>query len=232
VLQAARWQSGALATALRVAAEGYGRVERASSRAAQELAAAVGFGVGRMLPLAAGFLLPALPAVLAGVVVAGLLVPGARERGGAAMGDFLADNNRLLTNPLTVALVRATVMSIDDVIGGLVGLPPGVMRALGDEGAGIVGLETSATAVLAVGAPLGLLTESAVATRASRDRAVEQAPRGLAERLDRLPQRTRDEDGSARGAHIRIERYRMAEGDDRFEVYITGTADFSPVAGS
>jgi hypothetical protein len=231
-LSGARWQSTTLATALRAAAEGYGRVEHASSRAAQEAAAALGFGVGRLLPLFACLVAPALPAVAAGVVLAAVLAPALREKGGATIGEWFADNNRVLTNPLTVALVRAGVMSIDDVIGGVVGLPPGVMRAVGDEGAGLVGLDTSAATVLALGAPVGLLTESAVATRAQRERVVDGPPQGLAERLDRVPQRTHAPDGAARGAHIRIDRYEMPGGDDRFEVYITGTADFSPAAGA
>jgi hypothetical protein len=231
-ITAARWRAAGLATALRAAAEGYGRAERASSRAAQELAAAFGFGVGRLLPVFAAFVAPALPAIVAGVVVAAVLAPGVGRRAREEAGTFLTENNRMLTNPLTVALVRSAVMSVDDVIGGAVGLPPAVMRAIGDEGAGLVGLDTSAAAVVALGAPAGLLAETAVATRAGRERSVATAPAGLAQRLDRLPQRTRGDDGAVRGSHIRIERYSMPDGVDRFEVYITGTADFSPVAGT
>jgi hypothetical protein len=57
-------------------------------------------------------------------------------------------------------------------------------------------------------------------------------PSGLAGRIDRIPQRVRDQAGEPTGQHIRIERYATPGGPDRFEVYITGTADFSPRSGS
>jgi hypothetical protein len=232
LLAGARWRAAALGLSLRAAAEGYGRTERASQRTAQQLAAALGFGIGRMLPVFAAFVAPALPSLVATALVVGLLVPQLRERAGGALGDFLAENNRLLTNPVVTALVRASVMSIDDVVGGAIGLPPGVMRALGDEGAGIVGLDTSAAAILALGAPAGLLVESAVAAKAGRERQIAAPPQGLAQRIDRVPERWRDGNGVARGSHIRIERYSMPNGPDRFEVYIAGTADFSAGGGT
>jgi hypothetical protein len=231
-LTGARWHAAALALSLRAAAEGYGRAERASQRAAQELAAAMGFGLGRMLPVFAALVVPALPSLVGAALLAAVLVPELRERGGAAIDDFLRRNNRLLTNPLTAALVRSSVMSIDDVVGGAVGLPPGVMRAIGDEGAGILGIDTSAAAILALGAPAGLLAESAVTTRATGQRVIPTAAHGLAQRLDRVPELSRDGDGKAHGSHIRIDRYSMPHSPDRFEVYISGTADFSAGGGA
>jgi hypothetical protein len=232
LLAATRWKAAALALSLHAAAEGYGRAERASQRVAQELAATLGFGLGRMLPVFAALVVPALPPLVAAALVAGLLVPGLRHRAGVATGDFLTRNNRLLTNPVTAALVRTSVMSIDDVVGGAIGLPPGVVRALGDEGAGVVGLDTSAAAILALAAPAGLLVESAVTTRAGTQRIIAASPRGLAQRFDRMPERFRDGNGVARGAHIRIDRYSTPHSPDRFEVYIAGTADFSAGAGT
>jgi hypothetical protein len=231
-LAGARWHAAALALSLRAAAEGYGRAERASQRAAQELAAAMGFGLGRMLPVFAALVVPALPSLVGAALLAAVLVPELREQGGTAIGDFLRRNNRLLTSPLTAALVRSSVMSIDDVVGGAIGLPPGVMRAIGDEGAGVLGVDTSAAGILALGAPVGLLAESAVATRATGRLTIAAVPQGLAQRLDRVPDRSRDGDGVARGSHIRIDRYSMPDSPDRFEVYISGTADFSAGGGT
>ena len=225
-------RAAAIAFVLRASAVGYGLANDAASRVAQQLAANLGYSVGMLLPLFASLVVPALPPVLAGLLVASIVAPNAVAALPGALGGWLAENSRLLTNPVTVALVRAGAMSVDDVIGGALGLPRGVVHALGDEGAGVAGLDTSAGAFTVVGAPLGLLAETAVATRAARRRDVDAAPRGIAARIDRIPQRVTAGDGSKRGEHIRIERYAAPGQPDSFAVYIAGTADFSPLAGS
>ena len=232
LVAAADDRAGAIAFALRASAEGYGMADAAAQRAVQGLAASLGLSIGMFLPLFAAMMAPALPAALAALLVASVLVPGAPTAIPVAVGGWLAENNRLLTNPLAVALLRAGVMSVDDVIGGALGLPPAVVRALGDEGAGVVGIGASAGLFTLLGSRVGLLAETAVATRASVQRDLSAPPGGLAGRIDRIPQRVRDETGEAAGQHIRIERYGTPGGPDRFEVYITGTADFSPRSGA
>ncbi|WP_411701053.1 hypothetical protein [Conyzicola sp.] len=222
-------RASAIAFVLRASAHGYGLADDAAARLAQQLAAGLGYSIGRLLPLAAALVVPALPAVLGGLLVAALVAPKGVAALPGTLGTWLADNNRLLTNPVTVALVRAGVMSVDDVIGGALGLPRGVVQALGDEGSGVAGLDTSAGFFTVIGAPFGLLAETAVATRVAGRRDI-RAPQGLAERLDRIPQRVDTVDGP-RGQHIRIERYEMPGRPDRFAVYVTGTADFSPRTG-
>jgi len=228
-----------IALMLRLSAEGYGRAERLAERAVQELAARLGYGIGMLLPMLVTVMLPALPVGVAGLAVAALAalaVPGWGRRVPGALGTWLAENNRVLTNPGTVALVRAGVMSIDDVIAGALRVPAGAARALGDEGAGITGVATSAGFFSVVGSRLGVLAESPLLTKEVTTRAVVQRdvaapPRGLAERIDRIPQRVHNAAGDAVGSHVLVERYSQPGEPDRFEVYITGTADFSPVAG-
>ena len=225
-------RAAAIAFLLRASAVGYGLADDAATRIAQQLAANLGYSVGLFLPLFASLVAPALTPVLAGLLVAAVVAPRAGTALPGALGGWLADNSRLLTNPVTVALVRAGVMSVDDVIGGALGLPRGLVQALGDEGAGVVGIDTSAGVFTAVGARFGLLAETAVATQPRVQRDLSAPPSGLAGRIDRIPQRVHDEKGEPAGQHIRIERYGAPGRPDRFEVYITGTADFSPRSGA
>jgi hypothetical protein len=220
-----------IALLLRLSAEGYGRAERIGERVAQELAARLGHGLGLLLPLTVATMLPALPVGLAGLALGALMAPGWHRAVPGTISGWLGRNNRVLTNPVTVLLVRAGVMSIDDVIGGAIGMPDGLVRALGDEGAGLAGIASSAVVVVGVGSRFGLLTESPVVAREVSRARVASAPAGLAERIDRIPQRVHDARGEPEGPHVTIERYRQAGREDRFEVYITGTADFSPAAG-
>jgi len=225
-------RAAAIALVLRTAATGYGVADDAAARLAQQLAAGLGYSVGALLPLVAAFVAPALSPLLGGLLLAAILAPGAAAKAPGVLGDWLADNNRLLTNPVTVALVRAGVMSIDDVIGGALGVPSSVVAALGDEGAGLTGLGTSAGLFTAIGARFGLLAETAVATRARTQGDVSSAPQGIAQRIDRIPQRYTADDGTKQGAHVRVERYSVPGAPDSFAVFITGTADFSPRSGS
>jgi hypothetical protein len=118
------------------------------------------------------------------------------------------------------------------VIGGTPSAPPALVRAIGDEGLGLAGVASSAGVVTTLAPRAGLLAETAVATRARVQRDGGPPPTGLAERLDRIPQRVTTADGEPAGQHVRIERYTAPGRPDRFEVYITGTADFSPRAGA
>jgi len=225
-------RAGALAFVLRASAEAYGRADAAAQRVAQDLAASLGYSLGLMIPMVAVVAAPALPPLLAGLLVGSLVFPGGLKAAGDAVGSWLGSNNRVLTNPVAVALIRTGVMSIDDVVGGAIGVPPGIVRLLGDEGLALAGVASSAGAVTALGPRAGLFAETAVATRARVHRDGGPPPAGLAERLDRIPQRVTTADGEPAGQHIRIEKYSAPGRPDRFEVYITGTADFSPQTGA
>src|SRR5665647_2292463 len=72
----------------------------------------------------------------------------------AGVAGWLRENPRVLTSPALVAAVRVIVSSVDDAAAGAVGLPLPLSLALGDEGAGLFGVATSAAGVLALARPV------------------------------------------------------------------------------
>lgn len=219
-----------LAAGLRASALSYGQSERVREQLAQQLAARLGGLAGGLTPLV---LVAALPALLLGGQVLGAvaLVPGGIDGLRRVAVDWLMAHRAELANPATVELVRLLVMSTDDYFGGLLQVPPGVMAALGDEGAGVLGVNTAAAAIIIGAAPFGLLRETGVSVTAVPTAGVPitgtVAPRGIADRLDRIPG-PEAEDGAAR---VRIDTIHSPGEPDRFEVFIAGTVSWD-VAGS
>jgi len=122
-----------------------------------------------------------------------------------------------------VAALRVIVSSIDDTAAGALGVPLSVSMALGDEGAGILGVTTSAAGVLAAARAVGALREAPVAVaRVGRPRPA-RPPTGFGDLAARIPA------VSAGGPQVRIERYGGAA-KPAWLVYIGGTAEWSPVA--
>ena len=223
-------RAAALAGGLRASALAYGETEREREQLAQQLAARLGTLAGGLTPV---LVLAALPALLFGgellAVVA--LVPGGMEGLRRAASDWLTAHRRELSDPATVELIRLLVMSTDDYFGGLVQIPPEIVAALGDEGAGVFGVNTAAAAIILGAAPFGLLRETDVAITPVPTAGVPATgtvpPRGIADRLDRIPG-PESEDGAAR---VRIDTIHVDGEPDRFEVFIAGTASWD-VAGS
>ena len=214
-----------LAGAVRAAAVAYGEAERTRHEVTQELAARLGAAAGSLTPF---MLLAALPTLLAGGQLLALvaLTPGGMAGLRQTATEFITSHRRELTDPATVALIRLMVMSTDDYFGGLAQLPPGVIAALGDEGAGITGVDTAAAAIVVAAAPLGLLTESRVAVAAVPTAGLPGGktvpPSGIADRLDRIPG-PESEDGTAR---VRIDTIHVPGQPDRYEVFIAGTVSW------
>ncbi len=213
-------RSGALADALVCAAEGYGRAERSAEFLGGLGGVWLGYTVGRVAPFLA---LAAMPALTAGAVgwFLGTLLTGSRP--GAvpeAAARWFAENPRALTNPLLPAALRVLVSSVDDAAAGVTALPYPVSFALGDQGAGLLGVTTSAAGVLAVARPLGLLRETAVTVGRVGRPAPARPPTGFGELAARIP-------AAAGGAQVRVERYGPA-GSAAWVVYIGGTAEWSP----
>ncbi|MEJ3405704.1 hypothetical protein WDJ51_13265 [Rathayibacter sp. YIM 133350] len=230
-------QAGHLAGALDLSAAAYGLTER-SLEAMQETAGSVlawwaGFCARVTWPLwvAAG------AALSIDVAVAWLAANGWRRLTGRSAldgADFLREHREILNSPLTSALVRTLVSSVDDAVEGAQGIPLPLVRAFGESGAGLTGVSSSAFGLLAVAGMLGLLRESAVSTRrvdadgvglrSTARRGADlyvgqavQAPTGVAELLDRIPPAVADE------PQVRIERYGSAQAPD-WVVYISGTS--------
>lgn len=225
LLDAVGSETTKLSRGLMIAAENYGRVELFNARMVQDIAGALGYGLAYLTPLLLVFALPAIGAAGGAALLGNAMAGRSTAQLTALLGEWLRNNSSLLTNPTTVALVRAAVMSSDDYIAGVLRLPGPLAHALGDSGVGLTGLNTSAAIVAALGGR-ALFAESGVRVAATGQAPVITAPHGFADRVDRVPDVPLRDDG----AQIRIERYDMPNGEARFEVYIAGTVDFSPVA--
>lgn len=216
----------ALAWALGTAADGYGFVEHVIGKVGVGLSGQLGGLLGRFLP---GALLLSSRGILSalGGGAAAVAVQGGPDEALANLKSFAHGHNELTTNPVTVSLVRNAAMSADDVLMGASGVPPALATILGDSGLGIVGLALAAGTLQGMTRPVGVLAETSVRATSIEPRPVDGAPTGYADRLSRVPHP--EADG---GPQVVIEKYSTPGHPDRFEVYVAGTVDFSPIAGS
>ncbi|MFC6356245.1 hypothetical protein [Luethyella okanaganae] len=162
-----------LAAALEQAGEQYGATERFLERllgtSGSFTAWIVGFLGARMLPAIVGAAVGltgsiGIPALLALAIARGpraFSVAGT----GRTLDDWVQRNRALFCNPVTSALIRGFVSSVDDLVAGVAGVPWPITAALGDDGLGIVSLDTSAAGLLVISRPLGLLRETPVTMR-------------------------------------------------------------------
>lgn len=215
-----------LAAGLRLSATAYGAGESALAALGERLAGDFAVGLGF---LAARFGLVLAPAVLAAgsraalaYAAASTVAPRATRRGADAAGRWLAGHRSILSDPWFVQFARFSIVSADELAAGAAGLPLPVVRMLGDDGLGVLGLDTTVGAVAAGAAVAGALRESA-ATTVPVSRASSTRAEGFADRAARVPS------GSAQ---VRVDRYSTPGRPDRFEVYLGGTADFSLRSGT
>ncbi|MCY7325354.1 MAG: hypothetical protein LH605_04400, partial [Microbacteriaceae bacterium] len=218
-------RSGHLAAGLQLSANVYGAGESAlaalGERLAGDFAAGLGFLAARLgLLLAPGLLVAGSRAALAHSV-ASTVAPHATRRGADAAERWLAGHRSILSDPRFVQLARVSIVSVDDLAAGAAGLPLPVVRILGDDRFGILGLDTTVGAVAAGASVFGALRETPVRTGPVSSAPSTRAD-GFADRAARVPS------GSAQ---VRIDRYSAPGQPDRFEVYLGGTADFSPMSG-
>ena len=254
-------RSAHLASGLRLSAKVYGAGESAlaafSERLAGDFAAGLGFLAARFgLLVAPGLLLAgsrvAVPFTIARTVagtvagtmgstvantVAGTVAstaantmantvashatrrsPGA---GADAAERWLAGHKAMLSDPRFVQLARVSIVSLDEFGAGAVGLPVPVVRLLGEDGLGLLGLDTTVGAVAVGASVVGAFRETGVRTAPVATTPSTPAE-GFADRAARVPS------GSAQ---VRVDRYSAPGQQDRFEVYLGGTADFSPMSG-
>lgn len=208
--------SEALTTGLRTVIEHYEWNEEQLARAQQALAAHVGYGLAFFLPGLALLVAPALGTALAGTGIGVLLLPEELRR--RAVQNLLALAHAkagILSDPITVELVRQTVTSSDDFLAGLLRVPAGVAHALGDEGLGVIGLSTSTAVIGGAAASVGLLRETHVTVRQTSVDGEAAPATGVRDRIERIPS-SHDQ--------IRIDRYHAPGKPDRVEVFIAGTA--------
>ena len=216
--------------ALNVVADGYGFAEHFIQGMGVGLSGSMGSLLGSIVPAA---ILGAPLVVAAGGALGAAALHGAFAAPGGSVppatsdgGNRRHENNELLTNPLTVSLIRNAVMSIDDAALAASGLPLPV-AGLVSSALGTGGLAFGAGAIARAGSAAGLLTETPVRLAATAAGDATSAPVGYREHLARIP----DPDTSG-GAQVVIEKYTATGQPDRFAVYIAGTVTFSPEATS
>jgi hypothetical protein len=219
-------EAGFNAFALRSSAEAYGVTDRVIASAVEELTGALGYGIGLVAPF---LFLDALRVLALGVGIAYVAIAathGGPEGVPAALESWMQDNRALLNNSTTVELVRLAMMSTDNAVAGVVRMPYGVSELL--EGVGIAGISSTALGAILAGNRAGLFAETPVSVKRISTTTVLQAPTGLADRIERLPDPKHNTDGE----QIRIDRFEVTGEPDRFEVYIAGTVDFSPASAN
>jgi len=213
-LDAAIQECERIADALDAAALAYGETERAAAArfisVAEDLASRGGTVVGDIVDRNRG--LAALLALLA--------TSAARNRLWQAIGPndvaLPDDLNILLSDPGVVRMLGSLLMAGDDFVDGVVDVPR-------SESTSEVG--AAALVLLSLGAMGGLFSPAPVTTSAvGASRSVPPATT-VAERARRIPNAVAGD-----VPQVRIERYSEPGLPDRFEVYIGGTVDFSPVA--
>ncbi len=221
-------QARALDFAVGAAAEGYGFAEYFVGHLIHEFTGQFGALLARYSP---GLLLATVggTAVLGAVsgLFLGAMAPGGIAKGapggvktGPSRGTWLREHNEIVTNPLTVDLVRIASQASGDVVVGALGVPPQLTTFLGAAGVAI-----GSKAIMGTGSLFGLLKETPGRLVDSHTQVVTASPTGFAERLGRVPD-TEVTDG----AQVVIEKYSTPGEADRFEVYVAGTVTFSPVA--
>lgn len=201
------------------AAGGYEFADRFANRMGQELAAGIGYAAGFALPHLLAMAMPGLLVMGAiGAAVFASLSPEGRTQLGATLGGWFRSHNGMLNDPGFVDVVRYSVMAADDAGAGLGRVPPVVAAILGDEGLGLVGVDTSAAVVAGAAGVLGLARETPVTVAARSIVSGVPEAAGVRDRAERIPEEP---------DQIRIDRVSARGEPDRFEVYIAGTAELS-----
>jgi hypothetical protein len=216
-------RSDELASRLVAAAEGYGDADRRAQVLSGISGASFTWLLGRLAPILLSAAVPALTGATVGWLLASFTAaqPGDTSEG---LSELVRENPRLLTNPAVVQLVRVLLSGVDDGAAGVLGVPLPLSIALGDEGAGLLGVTSSAVGLLSLARPLGLLRETPVTVTPAGGPVPTRPPNGLADLARRIPT------VSTRGPQVRIERYGGAL-KPSWILYIGGTASWKPVPG-
>lgn len=214
-----------LAGALRLAAEGYGLAERRVELLARISAAGFASVLGYLAPFAALMAVPTLTSGALGWLLASLVTGVTPGDAAGRLGRWVEHNPRLLTNPVIVAAIRALASSGDDAAAGTLRVPLSLSLALGDDGARIFGLASTAAGLLTVARTAGALRETPVGARRTSTGPRSPPPSGMADLARRIPAAT----GVA--PQVRIERY-YGPARRAWVVYVGGTAEWSAVAGA
>ena len=206
-----------LAHALQVAVEEYGRAEARAELAQQSSAAALGSLGGPAIWLLAISLLGWAPFLAGGV---GFWAAVGWLTGTDPLGELrrrALGDPRALTDPAVVRAVELAAASMDELGASAAGAPAPVALMLGDEGVGILGVNTTAATAMAAGATVGLLRETPVRIDRTGISTGGTPPSGAADRLARIPE----------GDQVRIELYEAPGRPPAWLVYVGPTESWA-----
>lgn len=214
----------ALARGSAAAARGYEAADHFADRLGQEVAAQIGYLVGSLAPILLAFFLPgALTLGAAWIGALAALPDSAWATVLSNLTNWFRTHSAALSDPGVVEAVRYSVMSADDAGWGLARAPQWLASLFGDEGMGVLGVDTSAGVLGGLAAGVGLVNETPVRVRVISSRTGIDDAKGVQDRIDRIP---------AEPEQIRIDRYSTPGEPDRFEVYIAGTAELALTGGA
>jgi len=215
-LDAAAEHCAGIGQALDAAATTAGRAEQEATARfiaiAEELAARAGSLVG--------------DAVERNPVLARLLTVLALSTLRRMLGDSIAPGdaelptglNEFLSDPRVVHLLRALVMTVDDFAGGIVQIPASLRDSTSEVG-------IAAVMLLTLGSLAGLFSGAPVTTSTAGRSWPTRPAQSVAETAERIPNPVIGDE-----AQVRIDKYSAPGMPDRFEIFIGGTVNFSPVA--
>jgi hypothetical protein len=200
-------------------AEDYTRTEAAIERAQRDLAAMIAAAVG---PAAFGALMRMIrlcpAALIAGALLGWAAIPDGPHGRLGTVRDFMIAHPELITSPEFVRFVSLVATSIDDAVLGGFGVPGWLVAIPGLDLSPDGGVAAGALTVAALGSMLGMFRETPVAVDRVSTQALNAAPTGVQERLDRIPEVNQ----------VRIEKYEADGMPPRFTVYVGPTETFSP----
>ncbi|MBF4635911.1 hypothetical protein ITJ38_15990 [Agreia pratensis] len=225
-LEQASHTAGELDFSLRLAAEAYGMVEDTMVDGIRMASGVVGNVLGHIAPFLFLAGSPLLAAAGSGVLF-GLATRPGTSKNPADAAEWMREHPELANNPAVTAAVRLLFSSSDDIIAGLLGVPPGAGAVIGDDGLGLFGIREAAGLVLvaagvagAGSAGRGPLIETPVRTTRVSTSPV-TAPSSISDLASRMPAT------SSAGSQIKIEKYADADGNPSYIVYLGGTVDMN-----
>jgi hypothetical protein len=211
-----------LGSAVRQTADNYADSEARTRDTVGAMQAFAGFLFGAYLRNLVLGALPLLPTLaLTALVLQQPPVRRALAVLGSGLAAELAEHPEVMNNPAFVHAVRGVVSAADDILMGFTGASLPMARFLGDEGIGLVGLETVASAVILLGGKHAF-TATPVRTSASGAERTVRPPRSLADAAARIPS------SGAGKPQVTVETYASPTGGRSYAVYIAGTTDFGP----
>jgi hypothetical protein len=219
-LMAAQARASAIREGLRRSIETYARAEQTAGTALHLISEQFAWGLGNIARFAS---LP-LGIVALQWLAAGLAFGVSPSELGSKVQAALRAHGRVLTNPITVAVIRETAADVDGFSAGLLGVPILIADTL--EAKGVTGVPTSAAEVVAAGHLAGLLEETPVTVQQKSSFEFGVPAQSLVDRASSFP----DPHSDPNGEQIRIDRYIEPGQPDRFDVYVSGTVTFDPKA--